>query len=523
MSQCQLIGREDVPGFESRNGLPWWPLPVSRRWVGGYLMLLAATIALRLLAMSAAPLVPEEAYYWMYAQHLDLSYFDHPPMVAWMIGLGTEVFGDTEFGVRAIGSLMMLGASLLMYRFARAWFSRAAGVVSALLLQVLPFYFGVGFIATMDSALVFFWLLCLVGLTAALREGRVWGWYLAGMGLGAALLSKYTGIFLAVGTGLALLVHRPWRRHLLTPHPYLGFLCAVALFSPVIIWNGLHDWASLRFQFVDRFGPEPFRLKTVMAFAGFQILIATPVILWGCFRLMAQGLRNLGRPPTPRHVITYAFSLPLLLLMAYKALRYNVHINWTVPAYLALLPAVSQWFIDRMNPRSRNSEQSLWARGLLWTLVVCVLLNTGMCIYLLVLQPRLQWISVFGPWKQLAVVVDEYEDRIERESGREPLIVADGKYRMASVLAFYRKALEGDVDASHYTTSQWIFGGTGLAYPYWARMDDWKGRDCLYVSNGKISIADLQSHFDEVHLVSDPRLLAARGHHWHLAIGKRLH
>ena len=50
---------------ESRNALRWWPLPPSRRWVGGFVMMLGAALGLRLLAMVAVPLIPEEAYYWM--------------------------------------------------------------------------------------------------------------------------------------------------------------------------------------------------------------------------------------------------------------------------------------------------------------------------------------------------------------------------------------------------------------------------------------------------------------------------
>jgi dolichol-phosphate mannosyltransferase len=45
-------------------------------------------------------LLPEEAYYWNYSRHLDIGYLDHPPMVAWLIRLGTMVFGQNEFGVR---------------------------------------------------------------------------------------------------------------------------------------------------------------------------------------------------------------------------------------------------------------------------------------------------------------------------------------------------------------------------------------------------------------------------------------
>jgi hypothetical protein len=238
---------------------------------------------------------------------------------------------------------------------------------------------------------------------------------------------------------------------------------------------------------------------------------------------MARQVQNLGRVQTPRFIITYAFSLPLLLVMAYKALRYSVHMNWTVPAYLALLPAVSQWIIVHMRQRFRDSERRLWTRRLAWTLVCCVLVNIGLTAYLLVLQPRVQWPSVFGPWHQLALVVEEYEDQCERESGRDPLIVANGEYRLASILAFYRRRLEHDVDTSRYTTSQWLFGGNGLGYPYWAEIDQWRGRDCIYVDEGEINVAMLQHHFDGVHLVSDARLLATGRRHWHLAIGRRLH
>jgi hypothetical protein len=184
---------------------------------------------------------------------------------------------------------------------------------------------------------------------------------------------------------------------------------------------------------------------------------------------------------------------------------------------------VSQWIIVHIRQRFRDPERRLWARRLSWTLVGCLLVNIGLSVYLLVFQPRTQWPSVFGPWKQLALVVEEYENQCERESGREPLVVANGEYRLASILAFYRRPLERDVDTSHYTTSQWLFGGNGLGYPYWAEIDHWRGSDCIYIDDGEISIESLQHHFDDVRLVSDTRLLASGRRHWHLAIGRRFH
>ena len=61
-------------------------------------------------------LLPEEAYYWNYGQHLALAYFDHPPMVGWIIRAFTAILGDTEFAVRAGPFGCWLVAAYYIYR-----------------------------------------------------------------------------------------------------------------------------------------------------------------------------------------------------------------------------------------------------------------------------------------------------------------------------------------------------------------------------------------------------------------------
>lgn len=487
-------------------------------------LLLGVMLGLRLLAMALVPLIPEEAYYWMYSTHPALSYFDHPPMVAWVIGAGTAIFGDIEFGVRIVGNVLMLGASLLMYRFGRAWFGSAAGALAALFLQILPVYFGTGFLATMDAPLVFFWLLCMVGVTAALKEDQAWGWYLGGAGLGLAMLSKYTGVFLLPGVLLAVIVHRPWRRNLLTVHPYLGFLLALTLFSPVIIWNVQHNWASFGFQFLNRWDADPVSLMHVLEFVGIQILIATPLILWVGGILVLRKVRRLRRGLAPRYIIALAFSLPLLSVMAYKSLRYGIHINWTLPAYLSILPVVGYGVANTMCLQTAKPRGYAYRKGLSATAVSCFAINILLIMYLIVLQPQTGWISAFGPWEQLAEVVEEYEDQLEKESGKEPFIVAGGKYRLASVLAFYRRPLEEGGLTADFTTSQWPFGGEGLGYPYWHSLDKLRGQDVLYVDDNDEEIKQrLGPHFREVDFVADERLLALGRKRYRLAIGRCFH
>ena len=62
------------------------------------------------------PVTPQEAYYWYYSLYPDLSYFDHPPMVAYSIWLGTNLFGKSIFGVKFMAAIWSLMTNVLLYQ-----------------------------------------------------------------------------------------------------------------------------------------------------------------------------------------------------------------------------------------------------------------------------------------------------------------------------------------------------------------------------------------------------------------------
>jgi dolichol-phosphate mannosyltransferase len=493
---------------------PWWPLALgSRRGKMVVLGLVVVALLLRVAAMAGMVLLPEEAYYWMYSQHPDLSYFDHPPMVAWLIWLGTSLLGNVEFGVRFAGALLMIFSSGLLYIYGKLWFSRRAGIIGALLLQVLPAYFGAGLIATMDSALIFFWLVCMVGVSFALKEGKDWGWYVAAFGLGAAMLSKYTGVFAAVGATLALITYRPWRRQFLSPHPYMACVFAFLMFLPVLIWNANHEWASFRFQFTDRFAGQKFSVSKVLEYLGMQVVVATPVVLGVMIWAGARAWKK-RQMPAPRWIMAGAFSLPLLFMMGYKSLRYEIHLNWTLPLYLSVLPAAVQ--LGLVQGRRLRFQTVPWLKATVGTIAICATANILTLIYVLALQPHMQLVSSLRPWKELAKSVEAIEERLEKETGREPLIIGAGKYRLASELAFYRTPFEHSVRASDFTTSQWIAHGAGLGFPYWANEKLWNQSDCVVIDDTN----DLQKfapHFKQFEVADEVQYGKS---HYQIAIGR---
>src|SRR6478735_12431071 len=85
-------------------------------------LVIVALVALRLVAAAFTPITFDEAYYWMWSKHLAGGYYDHPPMVAYVIRLGTMIAGDTTLGVRLVSILLALPMSFAVYRSAAILF-----------------------------------------------------------------------------------------------------------------------------------------------------------------------------------------------------------------------------------------------------------------------------------------------------------------------------------------------------------------------------------------------------------------
>ena len=65
------------------------------------LLLFIGIVLLHLVFNSKLQIHFDEAYYWVWSQNLQLSYFDHPPMIAYLIKL-TTLFSNSIFCIRLV-------------------------------------------------------------------------------------------------------------------------------------------------------------------------------------------------------------------------------------------------------------------------------------------------------------------------------------------------------------------------------------------------------------------------------------
>src|SRR6188472_4090880 len=111
--------------------------PGETRLVRNTSLTILALVALRLVAAAFPPITFDEAYYWMWSKNLAGGYYDHPPMVAFVIRLGTMIAGDTELGVRLVSVLLALPMSWAVYQSAVVLFGgRRVAATSAILLNI---------------------------------------------------------------------------------------------------------------------------------------------------------------------------------------------------------------------------------------------------------------------------------------------------------------------------------------------------------------------------------------------------
>src|SRR6185503_4872639 len=124
-------------------------LPIWGRWLLGVTALRAAFAAV-------TPPLPEEAYHWAFAAHLDWSYYDHPGMIAWSVALGRAIFGDVPFALRAVPLLFSAGTAALLADLTRRLYGEAASLWALFFFLLQPVTYVTSASAFPDSPMLFF-------------------------------------------------------------------------------------------------------------------------------------------------------------------------------------------------------------------------------------------------------------------------------------------------------------------------------------------------------------------------------
>lgn len=291
----------------------------------------------------------DEAYAVAVATQWQLSWFDHPPMVFWLVKAMREIvepiFGEDVpvLVLRLPFVLAFTVTSVVMFDLTRRRWGARAGLWMALALSLAPFFvISAGSWLVPDGPLVLFlsltaWLLdrILFSENTPASERRLW--FAVGLTLGFAGLSKYHAALFAVGAAVFLLA-TPHRRRLMTPAPWVAAGIAGLVASPVFIWNGQHEWVSFLFQSsrgVGSSGPNwPGLVRSVIG----QAIYLGP---WTLIAALASAISLLRVSDTRAGPVAFqaALGLPPIIIFTVVPIWSGAALpHWQMPGWLFLLP-----------------------------------------------------------------------------------------------------------------------------------------------------------------------------------------
>lgn len=463
-------------------------------------------VLLRLFYLGIPNLIFEEAYYWNYAQHLDIGYLDHPLMVAWIIKAGISLMGNIEFAVRSGAFLCWFVTAYFMYKLTLEIFDQATAKRALVLVAVLPPYFFFGLLMSPDAPLTACWAMALYFAHQALvRENRK-AWLGVGAALGLGMISKYTIALLGVAIVLFVIADRNSRKWLFRPDPYIALVLALLLFSPVVIWNMQHDWASFTFQSQGRVSSGysfslPRFIGNVLVFLTPTGLLSLAAILFYRKSLLsvapANDAKTQGSLDRSYWLLVFLALFPILVFAVLSLFRAS-KLNWTGPCWLGLLPLIALLLTlkpDFGMPRIVNWCQRAWPA----TIVILLAIYSAGLHYWGLGLPKAGYarnVHLTG-WPGLGRDIELLVTRLERETGEEILVVGMDRNQTASELAFYRSKYLGTLgaDAATHnpalsTASGHLFGVGSLMYEMWFPLEQQDGKTMLLVSEDKDDLSD---------------------------------
>ncbi len=294
----------------------------------------------RLLIGSTIELGNDEVYYWTYAQHLQLNYFDHPPMVGWLIWATTlNQLLHYEIFVR-LGAILASGiCTFLIYQMGTAIYNQRTGWYAALLYSS-SIYASIiaGTFILPDSPQMVFWLLGIYLLvkinSSTTNTYKLWCWF--GLVAGLCIMCKVHGAFLWIAVGLyALFINRKW---LLNGWLYLAALISFIVVLPIFIWNIQHNFITYTYH-GDRVSLANAGLN-LLAFAREifgEIFYNNPIV----FVLVWLGVFSVFKGQLNAHkkqlYLVLFCTLPLIFTLLIVALFKDTLPHWSGPAYSCLI------------------------------------------------------------------------------------------------------------------------------------------------------------------------------------------
>lgn len=413
-------------------------------------------LAVHLVVGGVLNLTDDEAYYWLWSKHLDISYFDHPPIVAYLIKISTSLFGATSIGVRFFGAVSIAVVSVFTYLISKELFDdEEKAVLAVLILNIIPVIYLAGNMMLPDMPMLMFYTIGIYIFIKIVKQENKNLWYLFGIVCGLGMLSKYNMVLIFASILLYCIISKKERFWFARKEPYLAVIIAFLIFSPVFIWNNSNNWASFGFHLYGRHSHTlSIKPHLVSQFLGSQLALVSPVIFVGFFIAVFRNLRD------TRVRLLALFSLPVFLLFFGVSFISQTKVHWAAMAYIPMTVIFA----------NKIKLTNLWKFGGLGIALALSILITVQSFYPVIpLKPKVDITTDMYGWDIAAKEVNA----IYSELDKEKWFLFSNRYQLSSQLEFYLKS-----DIYVYSLAS-----KTEQYDFWKDKNLLKGKNGIFVTH----------------------------------------
>ena len=296
-----------------------------------------AVVALRYVIIYQAnlPLLPDEAQYWGWSKHLDWGYYSKPPMIAYLIHISTNIFGDTTFGVRAMSNFLHFMTAIMIYfcclEVAK---KQIVALVSSTIYLTLPAVSFSALIISTDVPLLFCWAGAFLFWLKWQNTNKNYHLLFIAFFISLGLLAKYAMIYFPLCISLYAIFDKDTRKALKNKYTLYALLIILVGFLPNLIWNINHHFITFKHT-VDNAnidGSNHFNIFNLVEFLLSQVAMIGPILL--SFYVIIFFSYKLNKNAV-------FFSAPIFALMSLESLFSRANANWAAPAYIAIVITLS--------------------------------------------------------------------------------------------------------------------------------------------------------------------------------------
>ena len=284
-----------------------------------YLALLL-TLAFKFWLARTLPMTGDEAYFIYWGVYPDYGFYDHPPMVGWILALLLQL-SRAEWVLRLPVIVLPALMALALLQYLRPVDENKA-YAAALAFLLLPVNVW-NVLITTDTPLVLFSFASALCFAAALRRESQPLYAASGAFLGLAFLSKYFAVLLGLAY-LAFVLTQPAGRR-----SWRGLATAFVAVLPFAAlnawWNYGHCWANLLFNVYNRNDDAGWLPQNPLLYALSILYMLCPVALWQLWRGRAALRQKLAEPRTRFFVMAWVVPLVVFALLS---LQKQIGLHW---------------------------------------------------------------------------------------------------------------------------------------------------------------------------------------------------